>query len=202
MSPVDDEPQIGDAPRRHKGPNAPLPTATGVSEQTKPEPALSAAAVPAEEDPRIRAARRTAELLDDVDDLDEGSDDFYIDQNIVPEGWTYEWKRHKTLGAVDPSYEVSLARAGWQAVPVTRHSKMMPLGWTGAMIERKGMILMERPTEIVKRARSKDDRRAREQVGAKEAQVRGAPAGANSPFEGRGQKLGKSYEPLLPVPKD
>jgi hypothetical protein len=79
---------------------------------------------------------------------------------------------------------------------------MMPIGWQGAMIERKGMILMERPTEIVKRARRKDDLRAREQVGDKEAQVRGAPAGANSPFDPRVQKIGKSYEPLLPVSKE
>jgi hypothetical protein len=198
-----DEPMIGDRPQRSKGPNAPLPTPTGATPPPKEDLALSAAAVPAEEeDPRIRAARRTAELLDDIDDLDDSNDDFYIDQNIIPEGWTYEWKRFKTLGATDPSYEVSLARGGWQAVPASRHKSMMPIGWTGAMIERKGMILMERPTEIVKRARRKEDIRAREQVGAKEAQVRGSPAGSNSPFEGRGSKLGKSYEPLLPVPKE
>lgn len=188
-----------EAPERRKVPHAPLPTSPDVAPTTiRPDaPALS----DGEEDPRVRAARRSAELLDNLDDLDETNDDFYIDQSIVPEGWTYEWKRHKTLGAVDPSYEVSLARAGWEPVPVKRHADMMPIGWTGAMIERKGMILMERPTTIVKRAREKEDRRAREQVGAKEAQVRGQPAGANSPFEGRA-KMGKSYEPLLPVPKE
>jgi hypothetical protein len=183
---------------RRKGPNAPLPLPehreSGVEERTGP--------APAEDDARTRAARRAAALLDQIDDLDEANDEFFIPDEIIPEGWTYEWKRHKTLGAVDPSYEVSLARAGWEPVPVKRHPEMMPIGWQGQMIERKGMILMERPTTIVKRAREKEYRRAREQVGAKEAQVRGQPAGANSPFEGRASKLGKSYEPLLPVPKD
>jgi hypothetical protein len=112
--------------------------------------------------------------------MDEGVDDFYIDPGMVPEGWTYEWKRHLLLGAEDPSYNVALARAGWEPVPVNRdaaHRAMMPMNWSGAYIERKGQILMERPTEIVEEARAIERRKARDQVRAKEAQLAGTPDG-------------------------
>ena len=107
------------------------------------------------------------------------------------------------LGKIDPSYQVNLARAGWEAVNVRRHPEMMPMDWQGAIIERDGMILMERPSEITARMKVLELRKAREQVGQKEAQLYGSPAGPNSPFapDNKGNrmvKLGKSYE--MPIP--
>ena len=133
-----------------------------------------------EADPLTRAAKRSAELRGHLGSMDEGVDDFYVDPNMIPEGWTYEWKRHLLLGAEDPSYNVALARAGWEPVPLNRdasHRAMMPMNWAGGYIERKGQILMERPTEIVEEAKAIERRKARDQVRAKEAQLAGTPDG-------------------------
>ena len=156
-----------------------------------------------EEEPRARAARRAAELLGHVENFGVEDDKFYIDPRIIPDGWTYEYRMHTVLGKQDPSYQVTLARAGWEAVPRKRHPEMMPVGWVGPIIEKDGMILMERPSEITERMKALELRRAREQVGDKEAQLYGSPAGPNSPFnpDNKGKrmvKLGKSYE--MPIP--
>ena len=56
----------------------------------------------------------------------------------------------------------------------------MPRNWSGNTIERKGMILMERPTEISNEVRRMELRRARQQVHIKEAQLAGTPEGTMS----------------------
>lgn len=155
-----------------------------------------------EEDPRTRAARRAAELRDHLGDMDEGTDDFYINQADVPPGWEYEWKRKLLLGAEDPAYQVALARAGWEPVPTSRHPSYMPNQGSHPVIERKGMILMERPSEISDEARAIELRKARNQVRQKEAQLNSAEGGQ---FE-RSNKdqslvnIRKSYD-SIPIPK-
>lgn len=156
-----------------------------------------------EEDPRVRAARRAAELRDHLGNMDESPDDFYIPASDVPAGWTYEWKRKTLLGQEDPAYQVQLAQRGWEPVPAYRHPSYMPVGYKGATIERKGMILMERPLEITQEARDFEIRKARNQVRQKEAQLAGAPEGQ---FERNNKdsslvKVKKSYE-AMPIPKD
>lgn len=155
------------------------------------------------EDSRARAKARAAQLLSHLGTLDKGVDEFYIKQEWIPDGWSYEWKRKSVLNQEEPSYQVSLAEGGWEAVPVERHPHMMPVGWRGAVIERKGMVLMERPAEITEAVKAIDLKRARDQVRQKEEQLNGAPAGDRSPFDptNRGEKLvrlGKSYE--MPIP--
>lgn len=156
-----------------------------------------------EDDPLARAARRAAELRGHGGLQDEGMDEFYVDPTIVPEGWTYEWKRHLLLGAEDPSYNVSLARAGWEPVPLHRdpaHRAMMPMNWSGVHIERKGQILMERPTEIVNEARNLEKKKARDQVRAKEAQLAGTPDGTMTRDHDRVRPSIKKGWESLPVP--
>jgi hypothetical protein len=199
------EPPALDVPRR-KYPHAPQPA--GVAPPGANAAAEQPGAIPTtrEEDPRSRAARRALELREHLGGLDEGTDDFFIDKRIIPEGWAYEWKRHTTLGAEDPAYQVQIARAGWEAVPASRHPEMMPQKWPGATILRKGMMLMERPLEIVEEAKAIELRKARGQVRQKEQQLYGAPAGANSPFDPTNKgnsmvNIKKSYEPM-PIPKE
>jgi hypothetical protein len=155
------------------------------------------------EDALTRAAKRAAELRGHLGTLDEGVDDFYVDPDMIPEGWTYEWKRHLLLGAEDPSYNVALARAGWEPVPVNRdakHRAMMPMNWTGAYIERKGQILMERPTEIVEEAKAVERRKARDQVRAKEAQLAGTPDGTLTRDHPQAKPQIKKGWESLPIP--
>ena len=90
---------------------------------------------------------------------------------------SYEWKMKSVLGLEDPTYQTQLARTGWEAVPTDRHPDMMPLGDKYPIIERKGMVLMERPKIISDRIRERDKKKAREQVRAKEAQLSATPEG-------------------------
>lgn len=157
------------------------------------------------EDPRARAAARAAELREHLGtNLGEGVDEFYIDPAIIPDGWSYEWKRETVLGQPDPSYQVSLAHRGWEPVPASRHPELVPPGWTGAHIPRKGCLLMERPLEITNDVRAQEQRRARDQVRQKEAQLNSAPPGT---FErdNKGNSMAsikKSYEAgSIPIPE-
>lgn len=157
-----------------------------------------------EDSPAERAKRRAAEIRGHIGDMDEGTDEFFVPSQIIPEGWTYEWKRKLLLGQEDPTYTVQLARMGWEAVPLNRdrdHMAMMPPTWPHNTIERKGMILMERPTEVVEEARSIELRRARDQVRAKEAQLAGTPEGTMTRDHAKVRpQIKKGYEPI-PVPE-
>lgn len=154
-------------------------------------------------DSRTLAERRAAEILanerGDIDTMDE----FYFDPANVPDGWSYEWKRKLILGAEDPSYQVQLAQQGWTAVPAKRHPEMMPSTGTYETIERRGMVLMERPKVITDRARGLELRRARDQVRVKETQLNSAPPGTfdRGTHPGAPVKINKSYE-TIPIPNE
>lgn len=156
-----------------------------------------------EEDPRARAARRAAELRQHANgSLDEGTDEFFVEPSVIPPGWTYEWKVRTILGAEDPAHQVKLAREGWEVVPASRHPSMMQSGYKGVEITRKGMVLMERPSEITDEKRDIERRRARLQVRAKEEQLSHAPQGQ---FERTNKgddlaKIKKGYE-AMPIPE-
>jgi hypothetical protein len=156
-----------------------------------------------EESPRDRAARRTAELRGHDTDLgDDGNDDFFIELGIIPDGWSYEWKTRTVLGAEDPAHQVALARRGWESVPASRHPELMPMGYTGAEITRKGMVLMERPMEITQEAKDASLRRARMQMRDKEAQLTQAKGGEFD-RSNKGDplvKISKKYE-AIPIPE-
>lgn len=154
-----------------------------------------------EQSSQARAKARAAQLLEVVD-MEAGNDDFYFDVSQIPDGWSYEWKRHTTYNAQDPAYQVQLAQMGWEPVPAARHPLMMPVGYAGAYIERKGMILMERPEEITRRVRARDERSALDQVRMNQEKLTGAPQGQ---FERNNKgdslvKIKRSYEPI-PIPE-
>lgn len=158
-----------------------------------------------DDDPRTRAARRAAEIRGHRGEMDEGTDEFFIDPEMVPEGWTYEWKRRLLVGKEDPSHMVALYRDGWEPVPLnrdSRHQAMMPRGWGENTIERKGMILMERPAELTEEVRQMQLRAARKQVRDKEAQIAGTPDGTMTrDHKDARPVIKKSYE-AMPVPKE
>jgi hypothetical protein len=164
------------------------------------EPAAPAAR---EESPRDRAARRAAELRGHLGDMNQGTDDFFVPPEYIPDGWSYEWKRKTNVGMEDPAYQVALARMGWEPVPAARHPSMMPDGNKYLTIERKGMILMERPLEITEESRQIDRNNARNQIRQKEAQLSSAPDGGlgHRDHAQVKPKISKSYE-AIPIPKD
>ncbi len=151
-----------------------------------------------DDDPVARARARAAALREHAGEVHEGTDEFYINPEIIPQGWTYEWKRRTILNAEDPAYAVALARAGWEPVPASRHPSFMPSGGNYTTIERKGMVLMERPTEINDEARYREQRNARAQVSQKEDQLNSAKDGQfDRSNKGSSMvKIGKSYSPI------
>jgi hypothetical protein len=154
------------------------------------------------ESDRERAARRAAELRNHIGNMDEGSDDFFVPPEYIPDGWSYEWKRKTTVGMEDPAYQVQLARMGWEAVPASRHPSMMPSDNRYQLIERKGMVLMERPVEITDEAKSIEYRKARNQVRQKEEQLGTAPDGTLTRDHAKAKpKIAKSYDAIA-IPKD
>lgn len=154
------------------------------------------------DDPRARAAARAAEVRNNMGDMDEGTDDFYVDPKVIPAGWGYEWKRKTVFGQEDPAYQVQLSRTGWEPVAAERHPNMMPTTGSHKTIERKGMILMERPLELTEEARNIEKRRARQQIIAKKEQLGENKAGEFERNHAQVRpKISNSYEPL-PVPKD
>ena len=153
------------------------------------------------ESPRERATRRAAEVRGNIGSMDEGTDDFYIDPSVIPDGWSYEWKMHTVFGKEDPSYSIALARKGWEPVETSRHPEMMATGNTEKLITRKGMILMERPMELTEEAKRIEQRRARLQVKTKEEQLSTAKSGE---FERNNKdsslaKIKKGWE-AMPIP--
>ena len=157
-----------------------------------------------DDDPRAAAKRRAAVILGHLGSMDEGIDEFYFSPDQIPDGWTYEWKRRTIMGQEDPAYQVALARTGWEAVPSRRHPEMMPAGWKGETIERKGMVLMQRPREITERIEELDLRKARNQIKAKEQQLNAAPPGTMQSEYTNAKtkpKISKSYE-AMPIPSD
>lgn len=148
--------------------------------------------------PKERAKLRAAEIRDTLGDMDEGTDEFYVDRTSIPDGWEYEWKRLEVLGKEDPAYQVSLARKGWDPVPADRHPEMMPKEAKDKIVTRKGMILMERPKELSDEAREIEKKRARDQVRVKEKQLNEAQPGQ---FERNNKdnslvKVKKGYEAI------
>lgn len=194
-------------PNRRSGPHAPLPNASiaaavsAALPDEAPQVTRSAPVTTGEEDPRVRAARRAAELRDHGS-LDEDEDKFKFDLSIIPDGWSYEWKMLEVLGKADPSYQVNIARKGWEAVPRSRHPEMMPDNYAGNTIVRDGMILCERPLEITEAARRREYQKARDQVRGKEEQLGASPPGTfersnkDSPLA----KVTKNYE-AIPIPE-
>lgn len=188
---------------------APLPSAAppvrrrpGRKPKLRTEPPTTPEAPPQraamrDEDPREAAARRAAEILGNFDGTEGGGGNEF-DAPAPPPGWCYEWKVKTVLNQEDPGRTMAYRRTGWNEVPFKRHPEMMPVGYKGTTIERKGMVLMERPKEITDRFKEKDRQAARNQVQAKEAQLSQAPSGH---FERNNKdaplaRIKKGYEPV------
>lgn len=148
-------------------------------------------------DHRSRAAERLAALRGTLPDENEEVDRFHVPAHLIPDGWSYEWKRHTLIGKEDPAYQTAVERSGWEPVPASRHIGMMPKGYEGP-ITRDGMILMERPAELTNDAHSRSFRAAKDMVRSKEQQLGLTPAGT-LPRDAHAQvkpRISKRYEAI------
>lgn len=140
------------------------------------------------DDPRARAAARAELIREHLALAPDDVDKFYIPKELIPDGWSYEWKVMSVFGAANPSAEINRAIHGWEPVPALRHPEFMPSGSTSPTIDRDGLRLFERPTEITEDARRKDIAEARRDMRHKEEQLGMAPQGQFD-RENKGQSL-------------
>lgn len=146
-----------------------------MSQETTRPPLRAEMRPPVQEDSRLEAERRAKEIMENLEGVNlETVDEFWAPP--APDGWTYEWKVRTVLNQEDPSRQRDQAQMGWEPVPRDRHPEMMPSG-DYSVIERKGMILMQRPKQVTDMIRNRDKKRARDQVKAKEEQLGAAPDG-------------------------
>lgn len=113
-----------------------------------------------ETDSLSRAQERARAIREARIDQPELSNEFDIPLNMIPQGWTYEWRRYSVLGKEDPQNMMEMNRLGFEPVPASRHPELMPAGYAGETIIKKGQILMERPSVLT------DESRAREKLEA------------------------------------
>lgn len=146
---------------------------------------------------KARAEARVREIRDNMPDGGQSRDKFWAPP--PPDGWDYQWKMKTCMGEEFYSYQVELARNGWEPVPLDRHPELMPHGWTGKTIEVEGLVLMERPSVFTEEARQDEARSAREAVMTKEAQLRDGKAGDLGQREVH--RFSKSRSPIA-VPND
>lgn len=154
----------------------------------KKEPAMDSVA---------RAEARMRELRDSMGEGAEERDKFWAPK--PPDGWDYQWKRRLIMGEEQASYQVELARKGWEAVPLSRHPDMMPMGWAGNTIEVEGLVLMERPKVLTQEARQLEAQDARANVLTKEAQLRSGKS--NDLGQRQVHRFSKTRE-AVPIPMD
>lgn len=88
------------------------------------------------------------------------TDPFHIDERIIPDDWSYEWKRRSVYGWEDTQHQVTLGLNGWTPVPAERHDGMFMAPGAKGAIERDGMILMERPLELTLEAKIEEKQKA------------------------------------------
>jgi len=150
-----------------------------------------------EESPLARAARRAAEIKGSGGLEFDGTDEYYIDPRIIPEGWSYEWKREAVYGQRDDTYQQSLKQSGWEEVPYSRHPDKFPKG-KGNTIERKGMLLMERPAVITDEMRRKDNMNARNAVESRKQTVDSTKGMLGRADSYVAPKITQGYEPMIP----
>lgn len=90
----------------------------------------------------------------------------YVDPSIIPEGWTWEWKRHTVYNAPDPTYQAALQRDGWEPVLAENYPGVfMPVDYKGPIII-DGLMLMERASILTEEARIEEKRKADAAIGA------------------------------------
>ncbi len=135
-------------------------------------------------------------------------DKFHIDPKLIPDGWSYEWKRVSVYGQPDPDHMLNLKANHWRPVPLSRHQHLMPgltegyddKGPYSGCIMKDGQLLMERPAYLTMDAQQEDYDIAIDQVRRKEREVGQAPVGtfarSGNPSLDRTTGIRKTYRPL------
>ena len=123
-------------------------------------------------------------------------DRFHVPREMIPDGWSYEWKAQTIFGQENTAHMMHMAENGFTPVPASRHSGyFMPEGYDGPII-RDNMILMERPLELTNEARYEDETAARTLINSRYQQLgQQLPSGFSGDHAGVRPRVNHSYEP-------
>lgn len=132
--------------------------------------------------------------------LEEESDMLHIPKELIPDGMRYNWKTISVLGQQQNRRYGRYQATGWEPVPATRHPGLFtPKGYEGE-IEYDGLILMEKPEELCQQTEAREYLKARQQVQAKEQQLRGGDLGTSLDSRHktalRSNRINKTYEKI------
>jgi hypothetical protein len=124
------------------------------------------------------------------------TDRFHIPTHLVPDGWSYEWKRESLYGQEDTAHMMHMAENGWRPVMASAHPGLfMPEGYEGA-IRRDGMVLCERPIELTEEAQAEELAAARALQQAQKEQLGLAlPEGFNNKHSAVKPRVNQQYLP-------
>jgi hypothetical protein len=131
--------------------------------------------------------------------LEDENDMLYIHPGIIPDGMRYNWKTLSVLGAPQSRRYGRFQATGWEPVPASRHPGLFtPKGYEGD-IEYDGLVLMEKSEDACQAAEAREFSKARDQVKAKEQQLRGGDVrgvgfDTQHPSARRASGVSKSYE--------
>lgn len=98
-------------------------------------------------------------------------DEFYIPPEIIPPGWSWEWKNETVLGKSDSAYQAKMQQVGWEPVMLEAHPGVFDLAENAdgtpkkGPVRRNGMILMERDIRLTQEAQREEKRKADERLG-------------------------------------
>ena len=142
-----------------------------------------------------------------------GTDPFRIPDEIVPDGWSYQWNTVTVYNNADLviGQSMTMYANGWRPVPAERHPGMfVPVGTKGDIV-REGQRLEERPASMTEAARAEDVAVARQQMSDRDQALMGGKANARnlppgmemnpSKYRGTGGDLRMSIDPAVDAPK-
>lgn len=126
----------------------------------------------------------------------EEADQFYIDPDVVPAGFEYEWKRLEVYGKDDRGYEAELLRHGWVPVQHEDHPGYFgPRGLKGH-VTRMGQGLYSMDSHSHSLRKRYQYLKAKETVLDQEASIGLAPPGtAERKHPGIRPSIKTEYEP-------
>jgi hypothetical protein len=104
--------------------------------------------------PAERASIRAKEIGASYREAFSVEDAFLIPEDIIPDGWAYQWKRFSTLGQEDPANISKALRAGWSFVDPADHPNDFVGFHDGGRILRDGQVLMMIPKVVEDKMRS------------------------------------------------
>lgn len=123
-------------------------------------------------------------------------DPFHVDQDKIPKGWSYEWKRVTYNGKEDRGHQINLMENHWRPVPSSRHPELSQEEGDQPIM-KDGQMLMERPQYLTDEAHEEDFNRSQQQIGNQLQRLEQID-GLGKGMEQTPSQIERSYERVTP----